>query len=279
MRQHKLALGTAQFGSDYGIANKNGKTPPFEVEAILEACKRNGITVLDTASSYGKAEQVLGAIGVSEFDVISKFMPNQDATALQLQLSNTLRQLGVTCLYGYLAHRPIELLKQPWEWTLLQEEKEKGHIKKIGFSLNRPTELHQLLDRGFLPDLVQVPYNYLDRRFEADFESLKKAGVEIHTRSVFLQGLFFMAPENIPSHFDAVKPFLKEVSKIDNLSGNLLNFVLQKQPIDKVVIGVESSVQLTNNLMSIEGATSIGVEPPLLTEDILLPMNWKKQYD
>jgi aryl-alcohol dehydrogenase-like predicted oxidoreductase len=58
-----------------------------------------------------------------------------------------------------------------------------------------------LLDRGFLPDLVQVPYNYLDRRFEADFESLKKAGVEIHTRSVFLQGLFFMAPENIPSHF------------------------------------------------------------------------------
>lgn len=277
MKGNKLALGTVQFGLDYGISNQFGKTPFSEIRAILDLCRDNGISLLDTASAYGNAEKFIGEAGISDFRVISKFLPNITKQALENQLATTLLNLKTNQLYGYLAHRPRELLKQPWEWEILQEKKVNGTIQKLGFSLDKPLDLHALLENGFVPDLIQVPYNYLDRRFEDDFESLKKGGIEIHVRSSFLQGLFFMDSKQLPSFFEPLKPLLDELKKTTNLKGELLNFVVGSKFVDRVVIGVESRAQLQENIVSLALAGHrLNPEIPFIEERLLIPSNWPK---
>ena len=40
-------------------------------------------------------------------------------------------------------------------------------------------------------DVVQIPYNILDKRviYSGWYRKLKKIGIEVHARSIFLQGL------------------------------------------------------------------------------------------
>ena len=53
-------LGTAQLGSDYGIANVHGH-PQFEQALeIVSTAWNAGIVLFDTAASYGNGQQVLG---------------------------------------------------------------------------------------------------------------------------------------------------------------------------------------------------------------------------
>jgi aryl-alcohol dehydrogenase-like predicted oxidoreductase len=184
--------------------------------------------VLDSASAYGNAEEVLGKNELSHFKLVSKFLPPSEGENVENQLKQSLENLRLDHLYGYLAHRPLEVLIHPEQWEELQDFKAEGIVKKIGFSLNEPEELEKLLEKGYVPDLVQVPYNYFDRRFETAIKELKEEGCEIHTRSAFLQGLFFMDPNELPDYFAEVKPLLRQLQEIELLNGALLKFVLEK---------------------------------------------------
>lgn len=276
---NKIGLGTVQFGLPYGISNSKGQTKEDECTKILELAKFYGINTLDTASAYGNAEEVLGQNQIEKFNIISKFMPEQDFGRIEAQLLNSLEKLNVTSLYGYLAHRPLDLLINVNQWNKLKQLKQKGLIKKIGFSLNEPSELEKLLENKLVPDLIQVPFNYFDQRFKKQMILLKEQGCEIHTRSTFLQGLFFTDPSKLNSYFDCFK---NEINRLQteyksDLPEVLLNFVLNKSYIDNIIIGVENSEQLKKN---VEGKT----DHAILTNYIsnidptkLMPLNWPKK--
>lgn len=274
MLESKIGLGTVQFGMAYGISNKNGQTSNDEVSQILKYARVKNIELLDSASVYGNSEEVLGENDLSYFDVISKFMPPKDGQSISNQFEKSLDDLGITSIYGYLAHRPLDLIENPSGWTDLLKLKSTNRVKKIGFSLNEPKELDQLLERNLIPDLVQVPYNYFDRRFETVLKSLKQQGCEIHTRSTFLQGLFFVSPEDLGGFFDEIKPTLKELQKISNLNGGLLKFVLEKDFIDKAIVGVENVNQLKDNIESIQNTAALPKLVNNISEDILIPSRW-----
>jgi len=276
MLSGKLGLGTVQFGLSYGISNKKGQTSKQEVIKILSSAKNNGIEMLDSASAYGNAEEVLGKNNLSGFKVVSKFLPPSEDENVGNQLKQSLKNLRLDNIYGYLAHRPMELLSHPGQWEEMQRFKTEGTVKKIGFSLNEPEELEKLLEKGFVPDLVQVPYNYFDRRFEAAIIELKDKGCEIHTRSAFLQGLFFMDPSKLQEYFDEVKPVLIQLQEIKLLNGALLKFVLEKPFIDKVITGVENEAQLLQNIESIEKAPSLPELKETISDNILIPSRWPK---
>lgn len=273
----KIGLGTVQFGIPYGISNNSGQTTPEEVTRILEIAKANGIQILDTASAYGNAEKVLGRNDLSSFKIVSKFMPPGDGSAISDQLQKSLDDLGVPALYGYLAHRPADLAENLHQWDELKSLKEEGKIQKIGFSLNRPEELDKLLDQNVVPDIIQAPFNYFDRRFRDRMISLKQDGCEIHTRSAFLQGLFFMDIRKLDSFFDEVVPMLEHLQKnVKNLPGALLNFVLEKPFVDCVIIGVENRKQFIENLESIPMLERLPDLEQNISESILTPSNWPK---
>ncbi|MCC8358756.1 aldo/keto reductase [Salinimicrobium sediminilitoris] len=278
MIKNKIGLGTVQFGLPYGISNTKGQTSPQEVKNILELAKREGIDLLDSASAYGNAEEILGKNDLQSFRVVSKFLPAAAGKKIEEQLDQTLNNLGKNSLYAYLAHKPLHLLGSPGEWERLQEFQQKEKIQKIGYSLNEPEELERLLDAGLMPDLVQVPYNYFDRRFEDQIVELRKNGCEIHTRSAFLQGLFFKDPEELPEYFQDVKLTIQELQEQkESLAGKLLKFVLERSFIDRVIVGVENSNQLQHNLQSVSAEGKLPELSKVISENILIPSRWPKK--
>ena len=144
-----------------------------------------------------------------------------------------------------------------------------------------PQELELLLSKYDLPDLIQVPYNHLDVRFEKLMEELHQKGVEIHTRSTFLQGLFFMNPDSLPEFFNPVREYLihlrKAFQSVENIASNLLGWTLEKPFIDKVVIGVNAKDQLNSNIQGL-GDIKLDLlpEPCKVSNSILMPNLWPR---
>ena len=281
MMIEKIGLGTVQFGMSYGISNKKGQTPANEVTKILDSARVLGITVLDSASGYGMAEEVLGQNDLSSFSLVSKYLPPAAGEKVSKQLYESLKNLKKNSLYAYLAHRPLDLLRDLRQWDELQALKREGLVRKIGFSLNDPEELDELLAVDVFPDLVQVPYNFFDRRFEGSMKYLKTRGCEIHTRSTFLQGLFFMDPSVLNDFFDEIKPRLASLQmKEGPLAGNLLKFSLEQAFVDKVIMGVETKQQLSENINNLKKAISLPQQSFEISAKILKPSLWpaKQQH-
>lgn len=272
----KLGLGTVQFGMKYGISNQSGQTRQDEVVRILSYFRKQGGRVIDTASAYGISENVLGIAGVTSFSVVTKFMPPDECgESIGSQLSASLNNLKLTKLYGYLAHRVDNLIHNPDQWNELKELKRKGLIAKVGASLTSTDQWDKLMGLNIYPDLIQVPYNYFDRRFESIIRRSKQLGSEVHTRSAFLQGLFFRNPETLPSFFSEVKSLLLEMQKNhNNLNGKLLSFVLLQPFVDSVIMGVETKEQLKQNYNSILEQNGLPEFKNELSENVLNPANW-----
>jgi aryl-alcohol dehydrogenase-like predicted oxidoreductase len=271
---HKIALGTVQFGLNYGISNNLGKTPSKEVTELLIYCKDAGINYLDTAFGYGESEQVLGNNCLRSFRIISKFLPETDSKYdLENQFKLSLERLKVKSLFAYIAHRPAQVSKSNWE--LLTNYKQQGKVNKIGFSFNEPYEVDMILDKGFIPDIVQAPFNYFDNRFVEKLGYLKEQyKTEIHTRSTFLQGLFFMNPNDLPDFFNPVKEDIENVHKNKYVAGFLLNYSLSQTFIDKVVIGVNNKQQLIQNIAEINKYNNIAYNYKQYPNEILNPSKW-----
>lgn len=64
----KLALGGAQFGLAYGVANTSGQVALPEASRILQMAYKQGVRVIDTAIAYGESEKALGQVGVAGWE-------------------------------------------------------------------------------------------------------------------------------------------------------------------------------------------------------------------
>ena len=280
----KIALGTVQWGLDYGISNTNGIPTDAELDAIVRLAVQNRIDLFDTASQYGNAEQRVGNYTTNNSSVVSKFS-SVNHSSLENEIQGSLERLNVEQLYGYLFHSPKDLINAPLLWDQMQHLKVEGKVKKIGYSLYTPEELELFLNNNWIPDIVQLPYSLLDRKFEPYFEQLKSLGTEIHIRSVFLQGLYFKSMETLSPKFNDLKSTLKEVAVIATEFGLTvvelaLNFVLKNEYVDHAVIGVEQANQLKEiiNASKIDFSKSIHERVNALTVEnptLLNPTNWK----
>lgn len=276
----KIGLGSVQFGLNYGISNNSGITAPNEVKIILDYARGAGIGLIDTAFGYGSSEEVLGSAGIEEFQIVSKFLPATAEFSIKKQVHLSIQRLRVDKLYGLLAHRPDDVASNPEIWDYLLELKQNNLVQKIGFSFNTPVEADIILSKGFTPDLIQVPFNYFDRRFATIMEHLSGLGCEIHTRSTFLQGLFFVDTKNLSGFFDQVKPLLNRLQENGNaLPGLLLNHCLQFPFIDKVILGVNNKEQLSQIIESVNKPGSLDNKEFIINPEILTPSKWPAKYE
>jgi aryl-alcohol dehydrogenase-like predicted oxidoreductase len=251
----KIGLGTVQFGLDYGVSNEQGMTPPTVVRDILALAWQNGITLLDTAVAYGMSEDVIGQStpeGVS-FEIVTKTplfkkarVGQAEAARLKEVFRQSLQKVKQPSIYGLLVHHAHDLLVPggPCLWEAMEELREAGLVKKIGISVYSPREVEGLLKK-YRPDLIQLPLNIFDQRMIQGgcLRSLKGLGIEIHSRSAFLQGLLLMIPEELPPHFDPIRPLLRKYHRaikeqqISPLAA-ALGFVQQQPDVDRIIVGV-----------------------------------------
>ena len=200
----KLVIGTAQFSSNYGISNTSGKVKPDMAEKILRLANKSNIKSIDTAIGYKNCHQILGKIGVKNFEIITKipelYNKYEDTSCIIDKLINKSRiDLKVNSLNTILIHKPDQLKNKIGEEIIkkLDHLKNNGIFKKIGISIYNPEEIDNLKN-VYDFEVVQCPINVFDRRMyeTGKLEELKSNGTEIHARSIFLQGLLLMKSES-----------------------------------------------------------------------------------
>lgn len=284
----KIALGTVQFGQPYGIANQAGQVTRPEAKAMLQLAVANGIDTLDTAIAYGESETCLGEVGAQDFKLVTKLPAVPEGCAdisgwVHDQVATSLARLGVTVIYGLLLHRSEQLLGPNGKeiYQVLQDLKGNGRVQKMGVSIYAPSEL-EAITKLFRLDLVQAPLNLVDYRLQTTgwLKRLKDNGVEIHTRSAFLQGLLLMQQVAIPSKFSPWNnlwkrwhTFLKDhdVSAVQAC----LSFPLSLPEIDRVVVGADSVDQLMQIIEAASNASSVDLPDLQCNEENLInPSRW-----
>ena len=245
----KLVIGTAQFGLDYGITNHDGQVPINEVKKILNFAKKNNINTLDTASNYGNSEDVLGKICVGDYHIITKTTSLKNgANEVIKNFHHSLKKIKKTKVKGLLVHNIEEVKDSQFSvvFKQLNELKRQGLVEKIGFSTYTPKQIDFLLN-NFDFDLVQLPFNVFDNRLiqGGQLKALKKKKIEIHARSIFLQGLLLMPLNSVPNYFipiiNTLKSFNETARRLSMTPLDLaLSYVVSIQEIDRVIVGVDA---------------------------------------
>jgi aryl-alcohol dehydrogenase-like predicted oxidoreductase len=261
---NKLILGTVQFGLEYGINNIKGKPEKETVFEILSYAYDNGIKYLDTAELYGDAHNLIGEFHTlnptKKFNIITKF-PHEFEDSVADKIITYLTQLNVDQLHAILFHSFDSYLKHKDQLKNIIQLKNIS-VTYIGVSVYTNEQIDEVISDINI-DIIQIPFNLFDNLNQRG-ELLKKAKNKnkiIHTRSAFLQGLFFMKKNNpniIRTKLEKELDIITEISLKSNLSiGSIaLNYCLMQNNIAGVLIGVDSLKQLKENIAYIENKIS-----------------------
>jgi aryl-alcohol dehydrogenase-like predicted oxidoreductase len=272
--RQQFALGTAQFGLDYGVTNTRGRLDDATMRAVLEASRDAGITLLDTASGYGDSEQRLGAalqaLAGHPWQVMTKTPAVPTAAVDDDAIANLTRawhtsqtRLAPARIDALLVHQADDLLKPGAERlvTWLQALREAGEVRQIGISVYDPRQLDAVVSRhaGTVFDIVQLPANIADQRWVRHplLRKMRQAGTAIHVRSLFLQGLLLAPGADTsfagPDAADWLRRFHAEVARRGRSPLQAcLEFFRSQADFDVAVIGATSAHELAQIVSAFE---------------------------
>lgn len=283
----KIVVGTAQFGMDYGINNPGGKVKQNEVSQIFECMQSYNLNQLDTAKEYGDSEIIIGQQikKINQKWVISTKVSDLD-TQLKKQLDDSGRKLNIYPKI-ILAHSSNIYLKKKFQ-SQIKDLFDHDSSIRVGVSLYTEDEIISVLKSGFKPNIIQVPLNILDSSLYSTglLSYCKSLDIEIHARSIFLQGLFYWDIKNIKNSYfkDAYQPIAKLITISEKANISLpelsLLWVINLKEVQKVIIGVDNKHQLLVHLNTLRKQ----IKPEIFEEalslkyankNILNPSLWK----
>jgi len=243
----KLGLGTVQLGLKYGIANSTGKPDKAEAAAILRTAVNGGIECFDTAASYGDSEETIGEF-IKETGIKPRLCTKfSTCTSVEHDLQESLRRLGVDKLDYFLLHKPEQVFLPEFS-KVLESLKHNPAVGKIGVSIYNVAEAEECLKRDI--HVMQIPFNVIDSRFIKTglLERAKSHGIELHARSIYLQGVLANTGNGHVSR--SVLKTLESLAKEQGLSVKGLCFLYVRDCtyIDKFFIGCETVRQVVENL-------------------------------
>jgi|688.fasta_scaffold343678_2 aryl-alcohol dehydrogenase-like predicted oxidoreductase len=287
---NKIVIGTAQFGTHYGISSKsivNNK----KVLEIIEVAKKNRINSIETSFNYPDAFKIFKKISLKNFKIINKFPKINPKDNIYRQYENytisTLKIFNIKKINYVLLHSSDELFSKNGDmiYNALLNLKKIGLISKIGASVYSLKEMI-LLKKYYYLDAIQFPANVFDQEIinSSILRDLKKEGVELHARSIFLQGLLLFKNSTYPKYFYKWKNIFSkwqsflDKNKISPLEG-CLTFIKKQKLIDKIIIGVESSKQLSEIIQILKKNIKVSNFKVTCVNDKKLtkPIFWKNE--
>tara|TARA_B100001175_G_C19492340_1_gene633344 strand:+ start:483 stop:1349 length:867 start_codon:yes stop_codon:yes gene_type:complete len=254
----KLILGTVQMGLDYGINNSYGKISNRQSFEVLSLAFSSGINILDTAEVYGNSHQIIGKFHYnhpnSKFKIITKLPHDIKTHKIESKVFEYLKVLRVEKIETLMFHSFDDFKNNIIAIELLNSLKSDGYINNIGVSVYTNNQIEFLIDKDSI-DVVQLPFNLLDNiRVRGELiKKLKESKKIVHSRSAFLQGLFF---KKIDENNNIVRELNKELILLNNIKSKLgctmeelaLSYCINQKLIDNVIIGVDSLGHLNANL-------------------------------
>lgn len=289
----KLILGTVQMGLDYGVNNNSGKIAVEDSHKILLESHKLGITTLDTAEAYGSAHQVIGDFHRCnpqyQFRIVTKIPQNIELEEITSKVEKYIEILNVKNLEVCMFHSFDSFIKNKNAIQELNDLKSKGKIHHIGVSVYTNSQIEYLIDEKSV-SVVQIPFNLLDNySIKGELiKRLKLSGKIIHTRSAFLQGLFFKNCNDSNVIIQKIKLELKILNNIAlrakcSMEELALSYCLSQKFVDNVIIGIDSIDQLRSNFK----ASGFKIENKVIDEidlikindtDLLNPSLWAQKY-
>lgn len=296
-----LCLGTAQIGMNYGINNKVGKLDREAAYEILHIAVKNGIDMIDTASIYGEAEEILGEFLSSHMEItqnihiiskqccsISGMNAIEIEKVIRTELSQTLSRLKRKSLDGYLLHSYREI-ENPEALKVLKKLKAEGLVNKIGVSVYEIDEAENAIKSNEI-DYLQMPCSIFDQRGlkTGIFKRAKQRGITVFTRSAFLQGLLMMREEDVPEYLQEIIPYIREFDDILHQFGinkkhAIVKFILSEHLIDYMVFGVETKEQIeeiiaerNRSKLTEDFMTEIRERFADIPTNLILPIHWRE---
>ena len=255
----RLALGTAQWGMQYGIANEVGRPSAQEVDRILAVAAAAGIRTIDTARSYGESEALIGAATEgADWRILTKLDPSagvgddpeKAVRRARESLAASRTALRRDRLAGVLLHRPADRVAFGGVlWHLLMEERDAGRIDAVGVSATTPAEAVDAL-RDPDVQVIQVAASLLDRRLleSGFFDDAAERACEVFVRSIFLQGAAYLDATRLPTSLSALADPLRRLDVLASDTGFrrevLFIAYARERLFGRVIIGSESSAQL-----------------------------------
>ena len=259
---NRIVLGGAQLGLPYGILNGGETLSREEVARILDTAVGRGIDSIDTAIAYGQSESIIGETSQNRFNIISKLPPlpvdiSNVSEWVHSQVQGSLSRLKCTSLDALLLHRPQDLTgAQGAElYAAIGSLMAEKMIHRFGVSIYSPEDLEGIIGT-FDIHVVQAPLNVFDRRILGITNHLSAFNIEVHVRSVFLQGVLIANPINRPQRFE---PWSEHFALFDewvrssgvSAMACCMGFALQQPGIAKLVIGTTSAESLDEIMNSI----------------------------
>jgi len=278
----RLALGTVQLGTPYGIANKCGKPDEQASHSILRTAMESGIRCFDTAGAYGDSEAVLGSYFADKpkpvivSKIILPFDAHLSAAAMEKEIRRlvelSLEKLKMECIPIMMLHHPDVLALHPETIpAVLRKLIVEGLIGKTGVSFGADIEVQFRslwpIVNNDLFEAVQVPLNLLDQRLlrNGGLKRLQESHKIVFARSIFMQGLLLMTDEELPDYLlGAAKPLAKLRSLAEregmSVAQMAVSFVLGMDAVHSLVIGAETAGQVEENVRLLNGG-------PMLREE------------
>ena len=303
-RISKLTLGTVALGLDYGISNTGAKPSQQESFDLLSTAVRGGINSMDTASSYGNAESVLGSflatlphqnhpVITTKFRMLPEDLGNRKLLFEKVRESilHSLELLKLDSVPFCLFHMPDNLSQKsvqdllPELLTSLKAEK---LIDIGGVSVYHPQEVAWWID---VPEVqaLQIPMNIMDHRLAKAglLKELAEKQKSVFVRSVFLQGLFFMDPEKLSGNLLVAAPFLRQLRVLAESAGLSIaqlafSYIKDIPEVTSIIFGAVTPAQVKENLemvnlpkLSENIKQRIEIAFREVPEHILMPGTWK----
>jgi len=252
----KLGLGTAQFGLDGG-GQIRGRPPQAEVREMLGIAARSEIGVLDAGAASGHGEAVLGAVlpRPAPFRITVKAARgDRGADFVEGEARASLARLGLSHADAIMVQSAGDLFAPygPALWERLKALRDEGLFARVGISAYASDDPAGLA-RRFKPDLIQAPASLLDQRLLVDgsLAAVRDMGIDIHLRSIFLNGLLFLPPDRAPSQLGAAaisrlsraRRLIAE-GRSDPLQAGL-GFALSRPEASAVIVGAATAAELS----------------------------------
>lgn len=306
LERTSIALGSAQFGLNYGIINSNGKIEAKDAIKILREAIYQGIEYIDTAAAYGNSEKIIGtALSDGLYDqvkIITKLLPFDEKsdvednqifwkTTIYNCINKSLKNLKISKIDTIMIHR-AKHLQNEFIIDELKSMRNKNFFDNIGVSVQTPEELDKVLKYDFI-SIIQIPLNILDHRWDRFVPKIKKIKkkrkLKIHVRSIFLQGLlidetfskWISANIKDPSEIRDWINRLKETFNRQSAKDLCISFLNGLNWIDTIIMGVDNIEQLHENFLLFQNKPLNNMQinlirnnRPILNSITLDPSKW-----
>jgi aryl-alcohol dehydrogenase-like predicted oxidoreductase len=249
----KLGLGASQFPTG---SSARGRPADAEVREMLGAAAKAGLGFLDAGSAAPSIEQLVGAhmLRPPTLRVLVRSMRgDRGPDAVDAEVRASLARLGLAKAHAIVVQSASDLFAPSGEalWAKLRQLRDAGLFEKVGvcaYASDDPAGLA----RRFRPDIIQAPASLLDQRLLIDgsLAAVREMGVEVHLRSIFLNGLLFLPPDRVPAQLKGAAGRLSRARRMiaEGRSDPLqaaLGFALSRPEADAVIVGASSAAELS----------------------------------